>query len=159
MKAPNVEKPKSKSESSSAPIVVSYFPMNSYMSSILEAINSTALENQKNPNPSTINLQATVSQFEFEMVGIQLPSHHHDALNLEELEKCQVPLARVVEEAEKGLDDPEVPISHFKVNRVLKHRNSSRTIVDIYDLYPKLANGGKSNLKRVVREVSSSPVT
>ncbi|KAJ9158718.1 hypothetical protein P3X46_024280 [Hevea brasiliensis] len=32
MKAPNVEKPKSKPKSSSAPIVVSYFPMNSYMS-------------------------------------------------------------------------------------------------------------------------------
>ncbi|KAF2319407.1 hypothetical protein GH714_015589 [Hevea brasiliensis] len=82
------------------------------------------------------------------MVGTQLPSHHHDALNLEELEKCQVPLARVVEEAEKGLDDPEVPIYHFKVNRVLKHRNSSRTIVDIYDLYPKLANGGKIKSKK-----------
>ncbi|EEF49187.1 uncharacterized protein LOC8261130 [Ricinus communis] len=32
MKVSNNEKPRSKSRSSSAPIIVSYFPMNSYMS-------------------------------------------------------------------------------------------------------------------------------
>lgn len=52
--------------------------------------------------------------------------------------------------------DSNLPLSAYKAGRVLNNRFSSRPIVDLYGLYPKLGFGGKRKCPKAQKAKKNS---